>query len=107
MPAIIDIGGESTRPGAAPVTRNQELARVLPPIAGLKDAAAALSIDTRHAEVMTRATAAGADIINDVNGLRGEGRLTPPPPVARCRHHAYAGHARNDAEGPALRVCTG
>jgi len=73
--AIIDIGGESTRPGAVPVTRNQELARVLPPIAGLKDAAAALSIDTRHAEVMTRAAAAGADIINDVNGLRGEGAL--------------------------------
>jgi dihydropteroate synthase len=72
---IIDIGGESTRPGAEPVTRNQELARVLPPIAGLKDAAAALSIDTRHAEVMTRATAAGAGIINDVNGLRGEGAL--------------------------------
>ena len=73
--AIVDIGGESTRPGAAPVTRNQELARVLPPIAGLKGAGIRLSIDTRHAEVMTRATAAGADIINDVNGLRGEGAL--------------------------------
>lgn len=72
---IVDIGGESTRPGAEPVTRNQELARVLPPIAGLKESAAALSIDTRHAEVMTRATAAGAHIINDVNGLRGTGAL--------------------------------
>ena len=72
---IIDIGGESTRPGAEPVTRNQELARVLPPLAGLKGAGAMLSIDTRHAEVMTRATAAGAGIINDVNGLRGEGVL--------------------------------
>ena len=70
---IVDIGGESTRPGAAAVTRNQELARVLPPLAGLKDAGAMLSIDTRHAEVMTRATAAGAGIINDVNGLRGAG----------------------------------
>ena len=72
---IVDIGGESTRPGAEPVTRNQELARILPPIAGLKDAGAVLSVDTRHAEVMTRATAAGAGIINDVNGLRGEGVL--------------------------------
>ena len=72
---IVDIGGESTRPGAEPVTRNQELARVLPPIAGLRDSGALLSIDTRHAEVMTRAAAAGAGIINDVNGLRGEGAL--------------------------------
>ena len=72
---IVDIGGESTRPGADPVSRNQELARVLPPLAGLRDAGAALSIDTRHAEVMTRATAGGADIINDVNGLRGEGAM--------------------------------
>ena len=72
---ILDIGGESTRPGADPVTRNQELARVLPPIAGLKAGDAALSIDTRHAEVMTRACDAGATIINDVNGLRGEGAL--------------------------------
>ena len=72
---IIDIGGESTRPGAEPVTRNQELARVLPPLAGLKGGGAVLSIDTRHAEVMTRAVAAGAGIINDVGGLRGDGAL--------------------------------
>jgi len=72
---ILDIGGESTRPGAAPVTRNQELARVLPPIAGLKGGEAVLSIDTRHAEVMTRACDAGAGIINDVNGLRGDGSV--------------------------------
>ncbi len=63
--AIIDIGGESTRPGAAPVTRNQELARVLPVLAGLRDSGAVLSIDTRHAEVMRRAVAGGAGIIND------------------------------------------
>ena len=72
---IIDIGGESTRPGAAPITRNQELARVLPPLTGLRQCGAVLSIDTRHAEVMDRAAAAGAGIINDVAGLRGEGAL--------------------------------
>ena len=72
---IIDIGGESTRPGAAPVTRNQELARVLPVLAGLRDSGAVLSIDTRHAEVMRRAVAGGAGIINDVGALRGDGAV--------------------------------
>ena len=73
--AIIDIGGESTRPGAAPVTRNQELARVLPVLAWLRDSGAVLSIDTRHAEVMRRAVAGGAGIINDVGALRGDGAV--------------------------------
>ena len=73
--AIIDIGGESTRPGAAPVTRNQELARVLPVLAGLRDSGAVLSIDTRHAEVMRRVVAGGAGIINDVGALRGDGAV--------------------------------
>lgn len=73
--SIIDIGGESTRPGAEPITRNQELARILPPITGLAKAGALVSVDTRHADVMTRATKAGAGIINDVGGLRGDGAL--------------------------------
>ena len=73
--SIIDIGGESTRPGAEPITRNQELARILPPITGLAKAGAMVSVDTRHADVMTRATKAGAGIINDVGGLRGDGAL--------------------------------
>ena len=73
--SVIDIGGESTRPGAAPITRNQELARVLPPITGLARQNIRLSIDTRHAEVMTRACAAGAAIINDVEALRRDGAL--------------------------------
>ena len=73
--SVIDIGGESTRPGAAPITRNQELARVLPPITGLARQNIRLSIDTRHADVMTRACAAGAAIINDVEALRRDGAL--------------------------------
>ena len=73
--SVIDIGGESTRPGAAPITRNQELARVLPPITGLARQNIRLSIDTRHAEVMKRACAAGAAIINDVEALRRDGAL--------------------------------
>ena len=73
--SIIDIGGESTRPGAGDVTRNQELARVLPPISGLSRQPMQLSIDTRHGDVMKRACAAGATIINDVEALQRDGAL--------------------------------
>ena len=73
--SIIDIGGESTRPGAEAVTRNQELARVLPPITGLSRQNIRISIDTRHAEVMTRACAAGATVINDVEALQRDGAV--------------------------------
>ncbi len=73
--SIIDVGGESTRPGAAPVTRNQELARILQPISALTRNNIRVSVDTRHAAVMTRATAAGASIINDVSGLQGVGAI--------------------------------
>ena len=70
--SIIDIGGESTRPGAEPISRNQELARILPPVTALTRADLLISVDTRHAAVMTRATEAGAAIINDVEALQGE-----------------------------------
>ena len=67
---IIDIGGESTRPGAEPVPLELELARVMPVIEGLAGRTRArLSIDTRKAEVMGRAAAAGVHIINDVSAL--------------------------------------
>ncbi|HUS97467.1 MAG TPA: dihydropteroate synthase [Hyphomicrobiaceae bacterium] len=67
---ILDIGGESTRPGAAPVGREEELRRVIPVIEGLSDRVdALLSVDTRKADVMRRAVEAGADIINDVSAL--------------------------------------
>ena len=67
---ILDIGGESTRPGADTVPVEEELLRVLPVIEGLRARTDALiSIDTRKAEVMARAAAAGADILNDVSAL--------------------------------------
>jgi dihydropteroate synthase len=73
---ILDVGGESTRPGAAPVPVEEELRRVLPVIAGLAARVdVPISIDTRHAEVMRAAVAAGAGMINDVQALRGEGAL--------------------------------
>jgi dihydropteroate synthase len=70
--AILDIGGESTRPGAAPVGEAEELRRVLPVLEGLAGAGARLSIDTSKAAVAARAIGAGATIVNDVTALRGD-----------------------------------
>jgi dihydropteroate synthase len=69
---IIDIGGESTRPGADPVTLTEELDRVLPVVEGLRAQGVIqpISIDTTKAEVADRAIRAGASIINDVSGLQ-------------------------------------
>jgi len=70
---MIDIGGESTRPGATPVSPEAEWARVGPVLAGLPGKITVpISIDTRHAEVARRAIDAGADLVNDVSGLRSE-----------------------------------
>lgn len=69
---ILDIGGESTRPGADDVSIEEELRRVVPVIEGLAGSGAVLSIDTRHAEVMAGAIAAGAHIVNDVTALTGD-----------------------------------
>jgi dihydropteroate synthase len=70
--AILDVGGESTRPGAEPVAEAEELARVEPVVAGLADGAAAVSIDTSKAAVAAAAIAAGATIVNDVTALRAD-----------------------------------
>ena len=70
---VLDIGGESTRPGAAPLSPAEELARVVPAVESIRAATALpLSIDTRHAEVARAALAAGATMVNDVTGLRGD-----------------------------------
>lgn len=76
--AIVDIGGESTRPGAAEVSEAEEMARVLPVIAAIHRVrpGALLSIDTSKAAVAEAALAAGAAIVNDVTGLRGDPRMT-------------------------------
>jgi dihydropteroate synthase len=68
--AILDIGGESTRPGSAEVTLAEEIGRVVPVLRGLAEAPVPLSIDTRHADVARAALGAGASIINDVSGFR-------------------------------------
>ena len=74
--AIIDVGGESTRPGAAPVSLDEELERVIPVIEALASSLSVpVSIDTRKPIVMQAAVAAGAGLINDVNALQEPGAV--------------------------------
>lgn len=74
--AIVDIGGESTRPGAVPVAVDDEIGRVVPVIEALQSQLKVpISIDTRKPEVMRAAIQAGAGFINDINGLRDPGAL--------------------------------
>jgi dihydropteroate synthase len=73
---MLDVGGESTRPGAEPVSEAEELRRVLPVIRGLRSQTKApISIDTMKAAVARAALEAGADVINDVTGLRGDAAM--------------------------------
>lgn len=72
---IIDIGGESTRPGAPKLALEDELRRVMPVVFALRDCGKPLSIDTYKPEVMREVLAAGADMINDINGFRAPGAL--------------------------------
>lgn len=84
--AIVDVGGESTRPGFAPITAEDEQARVLPVIAALAASGEALiSIDTYREDTARRAVAAGAHIVNDVWGLQRE------PGIARVAAETGAG----------------
>jgi dihydropteroate synthase len=73
---IIDIGGESSRPGAMPLPLGEELDRVMPLIFALRDCGTPLSVDTYKPEVMHEALSAGADMINDINGFRGDGAMS-------------------------------
>jgi len=101
---IIDIGGESTRPGSAPVPVDEELRRVMPAIYALRDCGKPLSIDTRRPEVMREAIAAGADMINDINGFRAEGslRLLRDSDCALCIMHMQ-GEPRTMQHDPQYR----
>ena len=73
---IIDIGGESTRPGSPAVPLEEEMRRVLPVVYALRDCGKPLSVDTYKPELMREAIAAGADMINDIYGFRAEGALS-------------------------------
>lgn len=93
---LIDIGGESTRPGAEPVPVAQEVARILPAIAAIRDAGIAtpLSIDTRNAATARAALAAGADMVNDVSGLTHDPDMAAV--VAEAGVPVCVMHARGD-----------
>lgn len=90
---MIDVGGESTRPGAAPVETEEELARVLPVVTRLSAGDLPVSIDTRHAAVAQACVAEGASVINDVTGFRD-------PEMVRVASECDAGlvvmHMRGD-----------
>jgi dihydropteroate synthase len=73
--AILDVGGESTRPGSAPVGEAQELRRIAPVVAELAGAGARVSVDTTKATVAEAALDAGAEVVNDVTALRGDREL--------------------------------
>lgn len=82
---IIDIGGESTRPGSQPITAEEELARVIPIIQAVRQSVeVVISVDTYRASVAEAALAAGADWVNDVWGLRMDADMAPLIAKARC-----------------------
>lgn len=90
---IIDVGGESTRPGALEVSPQQEIDRVLPVVAELVRHGVAVSVDTRHSATMAAVIELGAAIINDVTALRGEGSLDV---VARSRASVVLMHMQGE-----------
>ncbi|MDH3639764.1 MAG: dihydropteroate synthase [Gammaproteobacteria bacterium] len=99
---IIDVGGESTRPGAAPVSVQEELDRVIPIIAALYDRVGVpISVDTSKPEVMREAVSAGAGMINDVYALRADGALAEAAKadVAVCLMHMQ-GEPRTMQDNP-------
>jgi len=91
---IVDIGGESTRPGAAPVSEAEEMRRVLPVIGGLRDLARPISIDTRKVRVAEAAIQAGAALLNDVSALTHDARMAAF--AARSEMPVVLMHAQGD-----------
>lgn len=96
--ALIDVGGESTRPGAATVWEGDEIALVVPVIERLAKSGAAISIDTRKAAVMEAALAAGAHIVNDVAALLYDERALEVVAKAGCP--VVLMHSPDPARGP-------
>jgi dihydropteroate synthase len=98
--ALIDVGGESTRPGAKPVWEGDEAGRVVPVIQSLAMAGTAVSVDTRKAMVMEQALAAGAAMVNDVSALTWDPRAAEVVAKAQCpvvlMHHQGAPETMQD-----------
>ncbi len=100
--AIVDVGGESTRPGAQPIPVDEEIARVLPVVEGLARQDVLVSVDTSSPELMRLAADAGAGLINDVRGFRRPGALAAlaATRLAACVMHAQ-GEPQNMQRDPA------
>lgn len=98
---LLDVGGESTRPGAMPVSAQQEMDRVLPVLEGLLACGAPLSVDTAKTEVMRAALAAGADMVNDIGALTAPGALeaVAASPAGVCLMHMQ-GEPRTMQQSP-------
>lgn len=99
--ALLDVGGESTRPGAGPVWEGDEIARVVPVVERLARGGAAVSIDTRKAAVMAAALDAGATLVNDVSALGWDDRAPPlvaarGAPVVLVHHQGEPGTMQKD-----------
>ena len=90
---LLDIGGESTRPGATPVPAGQELQRILPVIEAMRDCGRPISVDTREPQVMRSVIDAGVDMINDVAGFRSQAAVAA---VAGTRVGLCVMHMRGD-----------
>lgn len=86
---LLDIGGESTRPGASPVEIGEELDRIMPVLEGLRDSPVPVSVDTSKPEVMRQAIAGGASMINDVSAFETDGAMeaVAGSDVALCLMH--------------------
>jgi dihydropteroate synthase len=97
---LVDVGGESTRPGAAPVPLEEELARVIPVVKALAARGIAVSVDTMKPEVMRAAAEAGCAMLNDVNGFRAPGALEAAAAsgVAICAMHMQGTPATMQAD---------
>lgn len=86
---ILDVGGESSRPGASPVSVNEEIDRVMPVVEALVRLGVPISVDTTKPQVMKAALSAGADMINDIGGFSAEGAVeaVADSSVALCIMH--------------------
>jgi dihydropteroate synthase len=109
---LIDVGGESTRPGAERVPQDEELRRVLPVVRGLAAAGAVVSVDTMRASVAAAALEAGAQLVNDVSGGLADPAMLPlvaeaqvPYVVMHWRGHSAQMQARADYDDVVADVC--
>jgi dihydropteroate synthase len=95
---IIDVGGESTRPGAQPVSPQQEADRVLPVLEALQPLRIPVSLDSRRPSVVRQALAVGIDLVNDVSGFQSDAMLALLPVIQQCRAMACVMHMQGEPQ---------